>query len=43
MARSPEREADIKTLAQSIISGLADNPDFPSSPNRPSNAVIAVL
>lgn len=32
MARFPHREAEIKALAQSIIIGLSENPDFPSPP-----------
>lgn len=32
MARFPSREAEILALAQSIITGMAENPDFPSSP-----------
>ncbi len=37
MARFPIREADIKTLAQSIISGLADNAaTFPAPPVSPA-------
>jgi hypothetical protein len=36
MARFPEREADIKALAQNIISGLIDNPDFPNPPFTPA-------
>jgi len=32
MARFPTRESDIMTLAQNIIAGLADNPDFPDPP-----------
>jgi hypothetical protein len=36
MARFPEREADIKVLAQNIISGLTDNPDFPNPPFTPA-------
>ena len=36
MARFPEREADIKALAQNIISGLTNNPDFPDPPVTPA-------
>ncbi len=36
MARFPEREADIKALAQNIISGLTNNPDFPNPPFTPA-------
>jgi hypothetical protein len=36
MARFPECEADIKALAQSIISGLTNNPDFPNPPFTPA-------
>jgi hypothetical protein len=37
MARFPEREADIKALAQNIISGLLNNPDFPDPPVAPAD------
>ena len=36
MARFPDREAEIKALAQSIITGLVDNPDFPNPPVSPT-------
>lgn len=36
MARFPKREADIRTLVQNIIAGLADNPDFPDPPFTPA-------
>ena len=32
MAHFPTREAEILALAQSVITGMAENPDFPSSP-----------
>ena len=35
MARFPDREAEIKALAQSIITGLTGNPDFPNPPVSP--------
>ena len=35
MARFPRREAEIKELAQNIITGLAGNPDFPNPPVAP--------
>ena len=36
MARFPIREAEIKALAQSIIAGLTNNPDFPNPPVTPA-------
>ena len=36
MARFPDREAEIKALAQSIITGLTGNPDFPNPPVTPA-------
>ena len=36
MARFPDREAEIKALAQSIITGLTGNPDFPDPPVSPA-------
>ena len=36
MARFPDREAEIKALAQSIITGLTGNPDFPNPPVSPA-------
>lgn len=36
MARFPDREAEIKALAQTIITGLTDNPDFPNPPVSPA-------
>jgi hypothetical protein len=37
MARFPIREAEIKALAQNIITGLAGNPDFPDPPITPDD------
>lgn len=36
MARFPDREAELKALAQSIITGMTDNPDFPNPPVSPA-------
>ena len=36
MAAFPVREADILALAQSIIAGMTDNPDYPSPPLSPT-------
>ena len=37
MARFPTREADIRTLAQNIITGLAGNANFPDPPVSPQD------
>lgn len=36
MATFPVREADIMALAQNIIAGMTDNPDFPAPPLTPA-------
>lgn len=36
MATFPVREADIMALAQSIIAGMTENPDYPSPPLSPT-------
>ena len=36
MATFPTREADIMALAQNIIAGMTDNPDFPDPPLTPA-------
>ena len=42
MARFPKREANIRTLAQSIITGMDNNADFPDPP-VPSNDLQDLL
>lgn len=37
MANFPRPEADIKALAQNIITGLTGNADFPSPPVNPAD------
>lgn len=37
MARFPKTEAEVRTLAQHIITGLPGNPDFPSPPVAANN------
>jgi hypothetical protein len=37
MARFPDREAEIKALAQSIITGLTGSADFPNPPVSPAD------
>jgi hypothetical protein len=36
MARFPDCEAEFKALAQSIITGMTDSPDFPNPPVSPA-------
>ena len=36
MPNFPKTEAEVISLAQSIINGMTDNPDFPSPPVTPA-------